>query len=74
MKDIAMAKDEAYRDLDRLIERDHSDTTGLEQFSNGFSRKRDVECGDLSPLSVIGAKKAATCRRTPKAKRKRNPL
>jgi hypothetical protein len=29
----------------------------LEQFSNGFSRERDVECGDLSPLSVIAAKK-----------------
>jgi hypothetical protein len=29
----------------------------LERFSNGFSRERDVECGDLSPLSVIAAKK-----------------
>jgi hypothetical protein len=43
--------------------------SSLERLSNGFSRERDVECGDLSPLSVIAAKKAATSRRTPKAKR-----
>jgi hypothetical protein len=49
------APDNDVREFELYFER--LEAAGLERFSNGFSRERDVECGDLSPLSVIAAKK-----------------